>query len=101
MACEPGILLLYYPSRLEMYSALSLNRSPPASRARVFTNLHGRGAGRAADGRIAVVVQRIIRYVVPDYVIPDVAGRPGGQRVDFDWPKLFIALDQANVRTCR
>src|SRR5258706_14717579 len=100
MACKPGILLLHYPSRLEMYSALSLNRSTPASRARVFTNLHGRGAGRAADGRVAVVVKRIKRHIVPGYVIPDVAGGPGGERVDFDQAELLIPLDQANVRTC-
>src|SRR6266446_8305058 len=68
----------------QMYSALSLNRSPPATRARVFTNLHGRGAGRAADGRVAVVVQRVIGYVIPGYVIPYVASGPGGERVDFD-----------------
>ncbi len=83
-----------------MYSALSLNRSTPASRAGVFTNLHGRGARRAADGRVAVVVKRVIWYVVPGYVIPDVAGGPGGERVDFDKPKLFIALDQAHLRAC-
>src|SRR5258708_10125912 len=101
MACKPGILLLHYPSRLEMYSALSLNRSTPATRSRVFTNLHGRGAGRAADGRVAVVVKRVIGYVVPGYVIPDVAGRPGCKRVDLDQTELLIPLDQANVRTCR
>ena len=71
-------------SRFDMYSALSLNRSPPASRARVFTNLHGRGAGSAADGRVAMVVKRVKRHVVPGYVIPDVSGGPGGERVDLD-----------------
>src|SRR6267142_3064619 len=99
VAGRPGILLLHYFSRLEMYSALSLNRSPPAAGARNFANLHGRGARRAADGRVAVVVKRVVGNVVPGYVIPDIAGGPGGERVDFDKPKLLIALDHAHLRT--
>ncbi len=80
-----------------MDSALSLNRSAPASGASIFANLHGRRAGCAADRRVAVVVKRVIRHVVPGNVIPDIVGGPRSERVYFNEPKLLIALDKARL----
>src|SRR5204863_6505850 len=42
----------------------------------------GPRAGRAPDGRVALVVQRVVRHVVRPDVVPHLALGPVGQRVD-------------------
>src|SRR5918993_1391973 len=78
-----------------MYSAFRLARAAPATGARVFADTDERGARGAADGRVAEVVQRVVRHVVLRDVVPHVARRPRGERVDLDEAELRVALDDA------
>src|SRR5918995_84293 len=78
-----------------MYSAFRLARAAPATGAWVFADVDKRGARGAADGRVAEVVQRVVRHVVLRDVVPHVARRPRGERVDLDEAELRVALDDA------
>ena len=48
---------------------------PPAAGAHVLAGLDGARAGRAADGGVAAVVQRVVGHAVRAQVVPDVVLR--------------------------
>src|SRR5438874_2418891 len=57
---------------------------PPAAGAIGLARLDRARARRAADRRVALVVQRVIRHVVLAHVVPHLVLRPLGQRVELD-----------------
>ena len=64
------------------HSLCSGDLPPPAAGADVLARLDGARAGRAADGGISAVVQRVVRHVVGAEVRPDVVGAPVGERIE-------------------
>src|ERR1700685_2743750 len=67
-----------------MNAALGLSGPGPAPAARVGTRLDPGGAGRAADGGVALVGQRIDQHAVGDDVVVDLLLAPADDRVDLD-----------------
>src|SRR5262245_8389964 len=65
-------------------AALFLGGPAPASGALILAKHHRPRAGPAADARVSLVVQRIVRNVVVRDQLPDVLLSPGGQRADLD-----------------
>src|SRR5438309_11124616 len=59
-----------------------LSLPPPAPGALVLAGLRRARAGRAADRRVAPVVERVARHLVLVDVLPDLRARPGGERRD-------------------
>ena len=57
---------------------------PPSPRATVFPGLDRPGARCAADARIALIVQPIVREVVLPHIVPNLTLGPIGQRIDLD-----------------
>src|SRR5882724_6848373 len=56
----------------------------------------------AADRRIALVVQRVVRHLVLAHVVPDLVLRPLGERVELhDRAVVVVDLDLADVRPRR
>src|SRR5438132_7727755 len=55
---------------------------PPAAGAVGLAGLDRACARRAADRRVALVVERVIRHVVLAHVVPDLVLRPLGERVE-------------------
>src|SRR3954467_2524556 len=71
---------------------------PPAARPQVLARLGRSGARRAADGRGALVVQRVVRQVVLAHVVPDLLLRPLGERIQLhDRAVVVVDLDLADV----
>jgi hypothetical protein len=68
----------------------------PAARARVFARLDRAGAGRAADGGIALGDQRMPGQAVFDHVFLKILAAPMGQRVDLD-PEVALVLEEVSV----
>src|SRR4051794_38220916 len=64
-----------------MEAALLLHRPRPAAGALVLTRRHGPRARPAADARVVLVVQRVVRHVMPHDEVPPLLARPGQQRV--------------------
>src|SRR5690242_3037076 len=73
---------------LDVQSALFGGRifPPPSSRANMFAGRHGARAGRAADARIALVVQPVVGHGVGVEVGPDLLLAPVGERIEFFQP---------------
>src|SRR5688572_11683754 len=67
------------PRRQIMKTAFLLLAPAPATRARVLARLDRRRAGPATDGRIVLIVERVVRHVVFVDVRPHVARRPGDE----------------------
>src|SRR6185503_17191369 len=81
---------------VDVQSALTALRGlpPPASRAMVVARRDGPAAGRTADGRIAHVVERVVRQVALADVVPHALIRPVRQRADLpDEPVLEVEAD--------
>src|SRR5438105_13980361 len=75
---------------------------PPAAGAVGLAGLDRACARRAADRRVALVVERVIRHVVLAHVVPDLVLRPLGERVElYDRAVVVIDLDLADVRPGR
>src|SRR5579883_1895469 len=62
---------------------------------------NGARAVRAADAGVAAVVERIVRDVVGEQVVPDVLVAPGSDGVDLDQLKFAVPLDLAGVSARR
>src|SRR5207344_2655469 len=56
---------------------------PPASAPGILARSNGTRARRAADARIAAIVERVVRHVVRAHVAPDLVRRPIGERIEF------------------
>ena len=75
---------------------------PPAAGARVLARARRAGAGRAADRRVPLGVERVAGHVVLADVVPDLLDRPLGERVQLDEPAVVVVdLDLADVRAGR
>src|SRR3954447_6776080 len=70
-------------------AALDLVRARPAA----VTPVAGVGARLAADRRIAAIVQRVVRQIVREDVVPDVALGPVGERRRLPQPVLGIPAE--------
>src|SRR5882724_5773905 len=71
---------------------------PPATGAVGLAGLDRPGARRAADRRVALVVERVVRDVVLAHVLPDLVLRPLGERVQLDDRAVVVVdLDLADV----
>src|SRR5262245_57352004 len=85
------------PIILKVNSAFQLPLTVPSAAALVRAGDHAASAGDAADARVAVVVERVIRQFVSHDVIPHLPARPGGQRVDLDQAMSRVPFDNADV----
>src|SRR3954451_6919509 len=75
---------------------------PPAAGAIGFSRLDGARARSAADRRVALVVQRVVRHDVRAHVVPDFVLRPLGERIELDDRAVVVVdLDLADVRARR
>src|SRR5439155_4111044 len=75
---------------------------PPPSGAVGLAGTNRTGARRAADRRIALVVQRVVGHVVLAHVVPNLVLRPLGERVELhDRAVVVVDLDLADVRPGR
>src|SRR3989338_100366 len=70
---------------------------PPAPGADVLVLGDGARARGAADAGIALVVQRVVRYVEAADVIPHVGMRPIQQRIEFLQPVVAVELGRGQV----
>src|SRR2546422_5999992 len=71
---------------------------PPAPVARGLARCDRPGARRAADRRVAPVVERVRGHVVVARVVPDLVLRPLGERVQLhDRTVVMVDLDLADV----
>src|SRR6478672_1842809 len=71
-----SVIGLLHQSRIAVDAAFELVRAGPAARAFVLADEDGARAGNAADGRIARVVQRVVRNLVHVDVRLDALGVP-------------------------
>jgi len=78
----------------DMDAALHFVEARPAAGARVFARRDSARAVRAADARVAVVVQRVHRHVIFPHVRPHVVFRPIRERRD-----LTTCVDSSHART--
>src|ERR1700722_14835793 len=81
----------------DMDAAFGLAGPGPAAAARVGTRLDLDGAGRAADGGVAVVDQRVNQHVVDGDVVVDLLLAPADDRVDLDHLPLVVPLDHLGL----
>src|SRR5579864_4512608 len=74
---------------------------PPAAGARVLAGDHGPRAGRAADGAVTLVVERVVRHVEEADVAPDVLFAPLGQRIEFRHAVAKVEFPDPDFRPAR
>src|SRR5712691_3033838 len=75
---------------------------PPAPGAVGLAGTNGARARCAADRRVALVVERVVRHVVLAHVVPDLVLRPLGEWVQLhDRAVVVIDLDLADIRARR
>src|SRR5437773_8214569 len=86
---------------LGMQAALGLREAGPATRAGIFTRLDGAGAVCASDGRVSLIVQRVVGNVMPLDIGPDILRRPTRQGIEFDQFKLRVPVDDLRSRATR
>src|SRR6516164_1356701 len=79
--------------RSGMDAAFGLAGAGPAAAARIGAGLDPAGAGRAADGEVAVVDQGIDEHAVGGDVVVHLLLRPGHDRVDLDHLPPVVPLD--------
>src|SRR5579871_1627244 len=82
-------------------AALQLCEGGPASGALAFVVANDSGAGPAADARIALIVQRVVRDFVDGDIGPDIALGPVGERIDFDQVELGVPLHDGGPGSVR
>src|SRR5712691_3354171 len=76
----------------------SIRLPPPASVARRLARRDRPGARRAADRRVAALVERVRRHAVLARVVPDLVLGPLGERVELhDRAVVVVDLDLADV----
>src|SRR6185312_13072275 len=79
----------------DVQSALFLDRTGPAAGTLVLA-LADRGRARpATDARITLIVQRVVRDVVPEDEVPHVLARPRQERIDLHETELGVPLHDA------
>src|SRR6516162_10839374 len=74
-------------------AAFLFDGAGPAPGAVVLAVGHRPRARPAADARVTLVVQRIVRHIILVDEGPDILLGPGEQRVDFDQAELGIPAD--------
>src|SRR5437867_12886778 len=79
---------------LGMQAALGLREAGPATRAGIFTRLDGAGAICASDGRVSLIVQRVVGNVRPLDIGPDMLRRATPQGIEFDHFKLRVQVHE-------
>src|SRR5690606_13369920 len=77
--------------------ALDLAGAGPAAGPRVFTGRDRPGAGRAPDGRVAQLAERVHQDVVLGDVGVDLLVGPPGQRADLDLLPLGVPAHDGGV----
>ena len=82
---------------LRVQPALGLRRPAPATGPLVLARADRPRAGPAADARIPLVVQRIVRHALLDDPAPDVLLRPGGQGTDLHQAEFLVPADDRRV----
>src|SRR5262249_7615584 len=85
----------------DVQPALFFPGARPAPGALVLAFADRPGARPAANARIALVVQRIVRNVVLQDKVPNRLARPAQERVDLDQAKLGVPLYHAGGRPLR
>src|SRR5581483_9498042 len=71
---------------------------PPSPRPRVVTFAHRAGAGRATDGLVALVVERVVGDVVGADIVPHFGFGPIGQRRELHYPAVIVIdFDLADI----
>src|SRR5947209_20471179 len=103
---EDGVQLVLEAAGLDRAVDAALLRCvrlpPPAARAVGLAGANRARARRAADRRIALVVERVVRHVVLAHVVPDLVFRPFGEGVELhDRAVVVVDLDLADVRPRR
>src|SRR2546422_3673306 len=103
---EDGVQLVFEAAGLDRAVDAALLRRvrlpPPAAGAVSLAGTNCARAGCAADRRVALVVERVVRHVVLAHVVPDLVLRPFGKRVQLhDRAVVVVDLDLANVRPGR
>src|SRR5438105_15704545 len=78
--------------RIDVDTALELVRAGPAARTLVLARPDGARAGNAPDGRIAPIVERVVRDLVDVDVGVDALGVPVGERLDLPDPVALAPL---------
>src|SRR5438105_11317597 len=106
LVAEDGVQLVLEAARLDgaVDAALlwRVRLPPPASGAVGLAGLDRPGARCAADRRVALVVQLVVRDVELADVVPDLVLRPLGERVKLDDRAVVVVdLDLADVRPGR
>src|SRR6266545_5578423 len=86
---------------LLMQTTFSLLKSAPTPGARIFIDLHGRSAGRTADGRITLVVERVVRDIMLADIFPDLPLGPTGEGINFYETKLSVAFNHPRLSARR
>src|SRR5207247_6234116 len=81
-----------------MQGALGLREAGPATRAGIFTRLDGAGAVCASDGRVSLIVQRVVGNVMPLDMGPDILRRPACQGIELDQFELRVPVDDLRSR---
>src|SRR3989442_34996 len=103
---EDGVQLVFEAAGLDRAVDAALLRRvrlpPPAAGAVGLAGPNCARAGCAADRRVALVVERVVRHVVLAHVVPDLVLRPFGKGVQLhDRAVVVIDLDLADVRARR
>src|SRR4051794_10259019 len=106
VAADDRVQLVLEAARLDRaVDAALLGRPtlpPPAPGARLLPRRDRARAGRAADRRVATLVERVRGNVVLAHVLPDLVLGPLRQRVELDDGVVIVVdLDLADVRTRR
>src|SRR5436190_5687894 len=106
LLAEDGVQLVLEAAGLDRAVDPALLRRvrlpPPATRALLLAGLDRARARSAADRRVALVVERVVRDVVLAHVVPDLVLRPLGERVQLDDRAVVVVdLDLADVRARR
>src|SRR5215218_2203760 len=81
----------------DVQPALGLGQAGPAALA-AFAGLR---AGRAADRRVALVVQRVVGQLALGDPLPEVLLGPVVERVELPDPALVVPLDRLRARAAR
>src|SRR5262245_6771514 len=93
---HPSSLLLDAAAALDLddvQAALFLLRPRPPAGALVFPVTDRAGAGPAADARVVLIVERIIRHPMLDDVTPHVLLRPAQKWVDLHQVEFGVPLN--------
>src|SRR4051812_30042614 len=88
--CVGWVLRWFRAVELLVDPALGLGGAGPAAASRVLARRDALGAGPAADGGVAVVLQRVDQYAVLEDVLLDLLVAPPGERRDLDLLLLVV-----------